>query len=214
LGGEGLPDLTDEQWQKIIDQVVDATLGTSTKDAAEDPEALFCTEADHREWPYGKEIQLTSYVSDYDVAAISELQDWESYDFDEALESDEIINADRLTKFSTGVLPTGGEYRKFLAWWVTWRLEHPDWSIVPICDLQELFHSDGRSCVLILSDKEGGPLPTPVAEQLYGFFKTKDAAFEFLLECGLPDTHAGDKEQVAKFVDRNFEFGLTGRFPS
>jgi hypothetical protein len=209
-----MPDLTDEQWQEIIDHVVDATLGTSTKDAAEDPEALFCAEADHRQWPYGEDIFTASYVQDLDIATRLDLQNWYSDGFGDDFAEAGIIDDARLEEFSNGALPTGDEYRKFLTWWAVWRLEHPDWSVVPICNLQQLFHTDGRSCVLMVSDREGGPIPDPLALILIGFYRTKDAAIEFLLECGLPDAHAGDKEQVAKFVERNFEFGLTGQFPS
>ena len=205
-----MPDLTDEQWQEIIDHVVDATLGTSAKDAVEDPEALFCAEADYREWPYGKDILTASLVQGPYGAMRTDLQDWHDYDFGDDFEEAGIIDATRLDEFTNGALPTGDEYRKFLTWWTVWRLELDEWGNVLICNLQEIFHTDGRSCVLATSDTWAYPVPTPVADQLIGFFETKDAAIEFLLEDGILDSHVADKEQVAKFVERNFEEGLAG----
>lgn len=199
-----MKNLTDTQWHGLIDQIVEETLGQGGKGIYPDANALFCDEANYRAYPYGKVVCEGAWIRDIDAPDVSEFCDWASYYDDELLNSI-AIDESRLDEFSNGHQPTKEEYNKFLEWWAVWRMENHQWDVVPIYDLQEITHKDGRSCVILLSAIEGGQGGTLVSEEFRGFFANKDAAIAEMADCGIMDISIGDKESVRRFVDRVVE---------
>jgi hypothetical protein len=196
--------LTDTEWQSLINQIVAETLGQRGKGTYADAIALFCEEADYRSYPYGKEIREGAWIRDTDAPDISELCDWASY-YDDELPISGAIDESRLDEFTDGRNPTKEEYRKFIEWWAVWRMENHRWEIVPVFDLQELTHTDGRTCVLVLSSTEGGQGGTPISDQFSGFFANKDEALADIAGCGIIDTSINDNKSVRQFVERVVE---------
>jgi hypothetical protein len=207
-----MTDISNEQWQAIIDQLVDYTLGVESNKSSGKIENVFCNAADSQGYPWGKVLTDGGWIRDDDIPDLSELRDWASYRFDEDLLEGNIFDEERLAEFTEGSKPKKDEYKIFLAWWVVWCMDHHDWSVVPVYDLQEMVHSDGRSCILALSSTEGGQGGTLVSDQLFGFFSTKEEALGYFEDCGILDIHIEDKAHITKFVDRVYEEGFKGYY--
>jgi hypothetical protein len=175
--------------QDLIDEVVDGTLNNNLSNEAEDTFVKISHEF--------QIVDRDSWLTHDDAFDRDELTYWENYFY-----VDEMVDfgftEEQIDKWSKTESISEDEYKLFLRNWIKKLFETHNYNYVRDVFFHEVTHSDGRTCIALLSMREGGQCGWEFDDVYAGLFKTQDDATAYLKAGGLTDFH--NDEELERYL--------------
>ncbi len=184
--------------QSTIDQVVDEIHAGEVSNKTLNQ---FCSQSS----PYDDYFSVSDepvicWIRDGDAFDKSELCYWESY-FDVDFFTEAGIPESKLESYTNGTEPTAKEYGLFLKKWVAHSFGHFDYADIPVASIHTLTHSDGRTCVALLSMTEGGQGGWEFYDVFVDLYLSPDDAINHLKGEGIIEGYSA--EELDNFIKRS-----------